>query len=225
MNNNTKVSFSSVIILICLLIVGNASIFIVYGSDLPECGLICLVFYNIAVLCTLLPAIAKKVRNAAYLAGSLKVLCSIYFIIESLLVVIFLNNDTPMHKAAVWQLVFLILFIIVFVVIDSSNRRTSQGVNQLRESISYPLREAAMILNEAMAFTEDAHKRRLIRAVLDDISSTPYITDNNLYNLDEEILLSVKEFVNETKSEKQLVVSCLVRQRNGRIRMIRQMSQ
>lgn len=224
MNNKTSLSVASVAILICLLIVGNASIFIVYGSDLPGCGVSCLVFYNIAALCTLLPAIAKKVRNATYLAGSLKVLCAVYFLIEAILVVIFLDHDTPMHKATVWQLVFLILFIIVFASIDSSNRRTSRGMQQMRESISYPLREAEMILNDAMALTDDAHKRRLIRTVLDDVSATPYNSDNNLSTLDEQILLSVKEFVTETISEKQLIVSGLIRQRNSRIRMLRQMS-
>lgn len=220
MKNSNTITLGAVLIVICLLVMGNAAYFIVYGTSHIDSHVSYLIFYNLAVLSLFLPALSKGVYRAGFLSGGLKVLCAMYYVVETVLAFLLLSADASAKSAAVWQLVPFMLFLVAFIAIESSNRRTDQSARRDILSRSAPLREARTIVAERLAVSQTAAERAILRDVMDELVTTPLTLSDDTIDIEYQILSEVRNLVNNPTIENSKKISQLIMRRNAVLRAL-----
>lgn len=169
-------SLSAILMYICIPLFGNGVYFLSFGNDGPSCGLLCLLFFNIAFLCLFLPFLSSKVKESSYLKGGEKLYCIWYFIIETIIAFLFIYKDGSSTAALVTQMILLGLFLILFFSMSFSNQETHKSLNQFESSKSLDLLQARLNLQIALNQTSDVNLKERIRSLIAEINSSPIQT-------------------------------------------------
>lgn len=207
---------------ILLGLLGNALYFIYFEDSYPNCGVACVVFFNLAFLSLFLPMFATAVTKSEYLKSGLQLLAWGYFFIEVLLAVCLLGNNSPAKTALLWQAAFFVIFIALFFYIDNSNRKTNTTIRMTKEAISPSLLEAKMIISDKLTLTSDPVEAAALRSALADLNSSPISSFPHTADLESRILSLANELISEPGREISASFSQLVMRRNNMIRIMQQ---
>lgn len=219
MNNQTNFSVASVAAVACLWLLGNVAYFIAYGhgGSAPECGIWCVIFFNIAVACQFLPLLSGSVSRSGYLVRGQGVLAGIYFALEALVAVTLLAADAGPRVTIILQLLLLLGFLFAFFINEASNRRTDSGLRKMAAQASPSLVEARAILTSALAVASIPEEREALRSALADISAVPMATRPETDGLESMILEAAQALVANPSADLSRKMSRLIARRTAMI--------
>lgn len=167
-------TISSLLMLLCIPLFGNAAYFFAFGGhDGPDCGKICLIFFNISFLCLFLPLLFQSVKDSSYLKGGQCLFSVWYLIIETIIAFLFICREGSPKAALITQFLLLGIFLMCFFGISSMNTKTNQGLKDFQESKSNEMQVARLNLQLALNTIKDQKHRERIRELISEINSTP----------------------------------------------------
>lgn len=212
----------SILSTICLGVAGNILYFIVFGGHFPECGAWTLVFFNLAFLSLFLPLVSKRVYRSQYLSSGAGVICSAYFIIEVIIAVSLLDNDSSIPCAIAWQSGLLFLFLFVFLFNESANLRTHNSLKHNRENHSHNLIEARAIITDALSQENDSEHKKILRSAFEELSAIQITSADITRDIEKQILDSAKDLTGVPSVSNLQQFSRHILRRNAMLRSFNQ---
>lgn len=167
------ITIPQLLMYLCIPLFGDGLYFLLYGNEGPECGVISLIFFNIAFLSLFLPYVTTSVKDSSFLKKGLSTVTGFYMVIESILAFMFISLDGSERVALTVQCLVLGLFLIIFFRIVHTNRVTDISLKEWNNSSSEYLRQSRELLQTALALQNDPVIREHIRETLSMISSMP----------------------------------------------------
>lgn len=186
---------------LCIPLFGNGIYFLTYGSDGPPCGIVSIIFFNVAFLCLLLPYLFDSDKEVGA-RGVRKTAATYYMIIESVIAFLFISNSASERTALVTQAILLGIFLIIFFGIASMDNKTrSQNVDfQNRKSQS--LMQARLNLQLALTNKRDPQSCTNLRNMLMDLNSAPIHSNEFTKEIEDLILTKSMEVANQPDAMK-----------------------
>ena len=130
MTMSKSTSVSTFLFYLCIPIFGNALYFIVCDGNPTESVIVNIIFFNIAFFCLFLPAITSRKTDEIHQSGGLRFLCSIYWIITTLIASCFVYNYVCLKTTLIVQTLLLGLFLFFYLGILRANERSNQALGK-----------------------------------------------------------------------------------------------
>lgn len=206
-------SISSLLMLLCIPLFGNGAYFIAFGDNAPECGITCLVFFNISFLCLFLPMLFGNVKDSAFLKGGAFIVATWYLIIEIIVAILFLSNKGSITAALLTQFLLLGIFLICFFRLTSTNERTERSLQETQKSRSQEMSQARLNLQLALNSLKDPRDKERVRALLSEINSSPMHSTPTTAELEKQICEKIGYISSDSQPYHYQEISNLLKQR------------
>lgn len=172
----------------CIPLFGNGVYFLTYRGEGPSCGIISIIFFNIAFLCILLPYLFDSDKEVGA-RGVRKTAATCYMIVEAVIAFLFIANSVSERTALVTQSILLGIFLIIFFVIASMDKKTNAQNIDFQNKKSRSLIQARLNLQMALTNNQDPQSCKNLRTMLADLNSAP-VHSNELTRKVEDLILS-----------------------------------
>lgn len=181
---------------LCIPLFGNGLYFLAYGGDGPSCGIISIIFFNVAFLCLFLPYLFDSDKEVGA-RGVRKVTATYYMIIESVFAFLFIANSASEHTALVTQAILLGIFLIIFFGIASMDKKTNEQNIEFQNKKSQSLMQARLNLQLALTNNRDPQSCINLRNMLMDLNSAPIHSNEFTRHIEDLILRKSMEVANQ----------------------------
>lgn len=192
-------SLPIILMYLCIPLFGNGLYFLSYGSDGPECGITCIIFFNVAFFCLFLPNLfdSDKETNAR---GVRQLLATSYLVLESLVAFFFIVISASQNSALVIQGILLGVYLILFFGIAAADKRTVAQNQEFQAKKSVPLHQARLNLQLALANHTDPRSQATIRDLLGELNSAPIHSNSSTEQIENLILTKSMEVASNPHS-------------------------
>lgn len=196
---------------LCIPLFGNGVYFLTYGGDGPSCGIISLIFFNIAFLCLLLPYLFDSDKEVGA-RGVRKTTATYYMIIEAVIAFLFIANSASENTAFVTQAILLGVFLIIFFGIASMDKKTKAQNIDFQNRKSQSLMQARLNLQLALTNHQDPQSCINLRNMIADLNSAPIHSNDFTRQIEELILIKSMEVANKPDAMNVREFQKLIRQ-------------
>lgn len=176
-----------ILIYLAIPLVGNGIYFLSYGTHGPACGIISIIFFNVAFLCLFLPKLFDADKQVIS-RGVRKVLASTYMMLEAVLALIFISGNTSENTALVVQGILLGLFLVIFFGVATMDKKSKVQDEEFHNKKSDALLQARVNLQLALTNHRDPNYKSNLRNMLAELSSAPIHSNGLTGNLEKEIV-------------------------------------
>lgn len=178
---------SKIIILFSALVVFNFCFFICVNYDGNKPAWICFLFFHLAFLLSFLGYFFTTRRRFKILNIQLATISMIYLIVTVITCTIFLfNPDCSKELELFVFLIELLLYLLSFHYCYLTNRKAEDGIiEDLRNSSEHDswITELRLLANAS----GDRERRNVLNSVIDEIRSSPSLSNSSVYDVDNEI--------------------------------------
>lgn len=205
----------TILIYLCIALIGNATYFFACQGEYPECGTVSLVFFNVSVLCQLFPTLTNKTDDEKNQKNGQFFICSTYLISEIILAGFCTLKNVDFATAGTIQILMLGIFLIVYFGVAKANEKTNKFISENRKNKSLPLLEANAQLRNAMADCQDITLKDILRESFAELNSIPMDSNELMSELDAEICNKVILLCGKPDTLKQKELSRLIHRRKA----------
>lgn len=181
---------------LCIPLFGNGVYFLSFGGDGPSCGIISIIFFNVAFLCLLLPYLFDTDKEVGA-RGVRKTTATFYMIIEAVIAFLFISNSASKSTALVTQAILLGIFLIIFFGIASMDKKTKVQNMDFQNKKSHSLMQARLNLQLALTNHQDPQSCTNLRIMLADLNSAPIHSNEFTRQIEDLILTKSMEVANK----------------------------
>lgn len=213
MNTKNRNLVSAVVLYLVVPLFVNCVYFIGYNSWYPDCSNVCLVFFNLAWVSTLLPLLLCDRTEEKSHKGGQRIIASVYFFVELVMAICLLFNDASFYLAMGLQLLLFVSFILAYFCIDRANIRSSSSMKRLDYTKSPSLKCVNDLLRLSIGEYNNPEQRELLRTALSELSATPQNGSPELEELDRQILESANNLASNPTNQSSANFSRLLYKR------------
>lgn len=183
---------SITILLFSALIIFNLCYFICVDYDGNTCAWICYLFFHLAYILSILGYIFTTRRRFVVLNNKLNTISFIYLTITIITCIIYLSiTDTSKELVIIVFLTELLLYLMSFHYCYLRNRKAEKGIiKDLKKSSQHGtwLAELRLLINN----TNDEEKAKVVKCIIDEVRSSPSLSNPYVYEVDNEIHSIIK---------------------------------
>lgn len=183
---------SITILLFSALIIFNLCYFICVDYDGNTCAWICYLFFHLAYILSILGYIFTTRRRFVVLNNKLNTISFIYLTITIITCIIYLSiTDTSKEFVIIVFLTELLLYLMSFHYCYLRNRKAEKGIiKDLKKSSQHGtwLAELRLLINN----TNDEEKAKVVKCIIDEVRSSPSLSNPYVYEVDNEIHSIIK---------------------------------
>ena len=199
---------SLTILLFSVLIIFNLCYFICVDYDGNKCAWICYLFFHLAYILSFLGYLFTTRRRFAVLNNQLHTISCIYLIISIITCIFYLSTTGNSEGGEIFVfLTELLLYLISFHYCYLTNRKAEKGIiKDLKKSSRHDtwIAELRLLINS----TNDEEKAKVVKCIIDEIRSSPSLSNPYVYEIDNEIHSTIKALRSNysTMSMSELVI-------------------
>jgi hypothetical protein len=173
----------------------NVLFFLSVDRETVNCAWVCYIFFHVAFLCLVLPAIFQVYRfKQGILNTTLLSISAVYFLVELLTSIVFLTTY-PDEKGTslLIQILELGIFVAVFFMNSSANFYTESSMERHVEN-SHLMREAISKAKLLQAKSQaDTNNKKITSTLLDNLRSCPIEGNSSTESIEKEIIAILDE--------------------------------
>ena len=203
-----KKLISITILLFSALIIFNLCFFICVDYDGNKSAWICYLFFHLAYTLSFLGYLFTTRRRFAVLNNKLNAISCIYLIITTITCLIYFSTTDYSVEVEIFVfLTELLLYLISFHYCYLTNRKAEKGIiKDLKKSSRHDtwIAELRLLINS----TNDEEKAKVVKCIIDEIRSSPSLSNPYVYEIDNEIHSTIKALRSNysTMSMSELVI-------------------
>ena len=205
--------FYTVLIYLVIAIIGNGIFYFACGGEYDSCSIVSSVFFNIAVLCQILPIFINKVEHEKNQRNGQTLICSLYLLAVIILCLWSISGNISYVTSGIIQLIILGIFLTVFLSVAKANEKTTRELSQAKFSRSSSLMEAKAHIRSAIATNTSSEQKEILREVSSELNSMAINYDSSLAEIDSEILGKVKSLCDSPDKSLKSELSQLIQKR------------
>lgn len=207
--------FYTVLIYLIVAIVGNGAFYFGCQEECEYCTVVSAIFFNIAVLCQMLPLFTNKVEHEKNQKNGQKLLCSIYLLCVIILSAWCMCCDVSYVTAGTIQTIILGIFLTSYLSIARANVKTINVVTGNKARRSSSLQEAKANIRYAISICQSSVEKTILREACAELDSMAVEYNVALEGLDTDILSKVKTLCNNPDIAISRELSQLIQKRKS----------
>ena len=178
---------SLAILILSAVVIFNLCFFLCVSYDGNTRAWVCYLFFHLAYILSMLGYLFTTRRRFAVLNGRLTAISLLYLTITTITCIIFfLYSDYSKEWEIFVFLIELFLYLMSFHYCHLTNKKSVQGiVKDLKDSSMHDgwLTELRLLMNDSL----DEEKKKILNSLIDEIKSSPSLSNPYVYDVDNEI--------------------------------------
>lgn len=203
----------TILIYLSIAVIGNLAYFIGYNDNYPDCGTLSIVFFNIALLCQLLPRLTIKNNVEKNQKNGQHLLASVYLGIEIIAAFFCISKDTSVKTACIIQLVLLGIFLASLFGMARAIIKTNESLKEFKGNRSTPLLEANAVLGCGLTQAVSPFEKNILREIMAELNTIPSTSNHSLLEIDQKILSKANMLCSECTQAGAKELSMLINRR------------
>ncbi|MDE6649631.1 MAG: hypothetical protein K2K45_06855 [Muribaculaceae bacterium] len=205
--------FYTVLIYLIIALVGNVTFYFACQGEYDSCAVVSSVFFNISVLCQILPLFINKEEHEKNQKNGQKLICSLYLLFTIIVSVWSMCFDVSYVTSGTIQIIMLGIFLIAFFSVAKANVKSNRSISEAETNRSSSLMEAKANIRCAIATCVSGDQRAILREASAELDSMSISYDNRLAIIDGEILTKVSMLCNNPDNTLKKELSQLIQKR------------
>lgn len=214
--------FYTVLIYLCIAIVGNGAFYFACQGEYDHCGVVSTIFFNIAVLCQMLPYFTNKEDHEKNQRDGQRLLSAIYLLFVIIVSTWSMYYDISYVTSGTIQIIVLGIFLTVYFSIAKANIKSNHLISEVKTSRASALIDAKRTIRCAIAECMSTDHRAILREVSAELDSMSTRYDRRLSVIDDEILTTVITLCNNPEKSLKKELSRLIQKRKSMTMLILQ---
>lgn len=205
----------TLLIYLVIALIGNGVLYFACGGDYDSSSVVSSIFFNLAVLCQILPFFVNKKEHEKNQRNGQTLICSFYLIAVIILCLWSIGRNVSYETSGIIQIIMLGIFLTVFLSMAKANEKTTRALSEVKFSRSSSLMEAKARIRSAIATNTSNEQKEILREVSSELNSMAINYDNRLAEIDGEILRKVTSLCDSPDNTLKRELSQLIQKRKS----------